>query len=95
MLAVSTFRTITSVLLLGGMVDATSVFERPHIRLNLVIEDKTCVDANSLHATFACADFLTRGTGWNLYGSSGKFPYRMSFSSFTNTEHIQEMKTNL
>jgi len=78
MLAVSTFRTITSVLLLGGMVVATSVFERSHIRLNLVIEDKTCVDANSLHATFACADFETRGNGWNLYGSSGKFPYRIS-----------------
>ena len=77
MFTASTLRTVTSVLLLYHTVDATAVFERPPIRLNLVLEDKTCVDASSLHATFACADFETRGNGWNLYGNSGKFPYRM------------------
>ena len=88
MLSASTLGALTGLFLLYHAVGATSVSERPPIRLSLVREDKTCVDANSLHATFACADFDARRNGWSLYGNGGEFLWGMLYlcSSFSHTE---------
>ena len=96
MLTSSMLRAVTGIILLYRSADASSVSERPPLRLNLVRDDNACVDANSLHATFACADLETRRNGWSLYGNGGKYPCGMfSILLFSHTERNQEMKIAL
>ena len=87
MLTSSMLRAVTGIFLMYRTADASSVSERPPLRLNLVRDDNACVDATSLHATFACADFETRRNGWSLYGNGGKFQFGvLSVILFSHTE---------